>query len=703
MIALLVSLLLAWGGRSPDVLDMPSYSRSRTDYNFEVLDRWPYGSGFSVLRDSDYLFYTNGAVLQIGEVNSSGEVSWFSELRFSGMAYTMVRSGDRLYVAVDDQGVAIVDVLSLNDPQLLNLFSTGGRVFGLEVREDTLYAAMGSEGLEIYDCRNPSNPQLLGSLSGFNLRSLELYEDFLYATDVSKGLLVLDVSDPTNPVAIGELDLTGQHYGLALDSLRDKAVVCSFDGGMHVVDVSMPYDPVLFASIPIFGAWDVDLDDTLAYVASWDDSLHIINISSGEGIGGLGFDTLGVTGVTGVTGVWPYDVSVEGDYGSVAGFLGSWWVFEVSDPENPFVTDGEARGGVSDVVVANDRWIVLGMHGSKLVFFERSDSLIPVGSISSADWPRDLEIRGDTLYVAESWAGLGLYHMDDPVSVVNLISRLSMDEVHVWALEVDSSFAYLACGDSGLIVVDLSNPSFPSEAARINLGARALSVLKSGDTVYVGFEESGIGLVDVSVPDSPFFLETKPTAGGVLDMALQDSLLFVAQATEGAAIYDISGLDWQLLSTIPTEHVNFSLVLEACNLFLAHGAAGIYAYDVANPSFPHLVGSLNTGGESRDIVSLGDTLLVADGYDGMLSVLFLGLGIDEHFPVPASAIEVWPNPFSSVLYFSRPVQARLYDASGRLQANIRGITFDASELLAGVYFIRGKNWYCKVVKAPSSR
>lgn|GEM_PF-3242424 len=703
MIALLVSLLLAWGGRSPDVLDMPSYSRSRTDYNFEVLDHWPYGSGFSVLRDSDYLFYTNGAVLQIGEVNSSGEVSWFSELRFSGMAYTMVRSEDRLYVAIDDQGVAIVDISLLDDPQLINLFPAGGRVFGLATRGDTLYAAMGSEGLEIYDCGDPYAPQLLGSLSGFNLRSLELYEDFLYATDVSKGLLVLDVSDPTNPVAIGELDLTGQHYGLALDSLRDKALVCSFDGGMHVVDVSMPYDPVLFASIPIFGAWKVDLDDTLAYVVSWDDSLHIINIPSGEGIGGLGFDTLGVTGVT---GVWPYDVSVEGDYGAVAGFLGSWWLFDLSDPATPSHTDDAVLGGSSQVVACNDDWIVLGMQGGTLAFFPRSDSFFLTRFFSTQDWPRDLEIHDDTLYVAESWGGLALYSMPDPAGQsdeVSLISRLAFDGVHVWALEVDSSFAYLACGDSGLIVVDLSNPSFPSEAARIHLDARALSVFKRGDTAYVGFEESGIGLVDVSVPDSPFFLETKPTAGGVLDMVLQDSLLFVAQATEGAAIYDISGLDWQLLSTIPTEHVNFSLVLEACNLFLAHGAAGIYAYDVTNPSFPHLVGSLNTGGESRDIASLGDTLLVADGYDGLLRVLFLGLGIEEHFPVPASAIEVWPNPFSSVLYFSRPVQARLYDASGRFQTSIRGVRFDGSKLLAGVYFIRGKNWYCKVVKAPSSR
>jgi hypothetical protein len=268
-------------------------------------------------------------------------------------------------------------------------------------------------------------------------------------------------------------------------------------------------------------------------------------------------------------------------------------------------------------------------------------------------------------------------------------------------LTVDLPFAYLASGDSGLIVVDLSNPSFPSEAARINLGARALSLLKSGDTVYVGFEESGIAVVDVRVPVSPLLLGVKPTAGGVLDMALRDSLFFIAQATAGAAIYDMEG--WRLLSTIPTGHVTFSLALEWNTLFLAEGALGISAYDIRNPASPHRVGTLNTGGEARDIVSLGDTLLLADGYDGLLRVLFLGLGIDESSALPASVLEVWPNPFSSVLYFSRPVQARLYDASGRFQTSIRGVRFDASELCPGVYFIRGKNWFCKVVKAPSAR
>lgn len=695
MIALLLSLIASWGQGSYEVPDMPVTPFAPSDYNFEVLDHWPYGSGFSVLLDGNILFYTNGAVLQIGEIDAEGKVSWLSELVFSGLAYTMVRSEDRLYVAVDDQGVAVVDISSLDAPQLINLFPTGGRVFGLEVREDTVYAAMGSVGLEIYDCRDALNPEFIGSLSGFNLRSLVYCEGLLYATDVSKGLLVLDVSDPANPVAIGEAGLTGQHYGLALDSLRGKAVTCSFDGGLHIVDVSVPYDPVLFASIPIFGAWDVDLDDTLACVASWDDSVHIVDLVSHNEIASLGF---------GEVDVWPYDISTDDDYCALAGHLGSWWLFDCTDFLNLSVTDSVVLGGSSEVVAADESWIVLGMLGGRLAFFSKDDSLVPAHLLSTRDWPRDLDVRADTLYVAESWGGLALYSMPDPAGQsdeVTLISRLVFDGVHVWALAVDSCFAYLASGDSGLIVVDLSDPSVPSEAARISLGARALSLLKSGDTVYVGFEESGIGLVDVRVPVSPLLLGTKPTAGGVLDMILSDSLLFIAQATAGAAIYDMEG--WDLLSTIPTGHVTFALALEGNTLFLAEGALGISAYDIRNPASPHRVGTLNTGGEARDIVSLGDTLLVADGQDGLLRALFLGLGAEESLPLPASGIEVWPNPFTSTLYFNRSVQAQLYDASGRLQASIRGARFDASRLHPGVYFIRGENWHLKVVKGSSPR
>ncbi len=685
MTVLLLSLLASWG--MGDIPDFPSTPFHSQDYNFEVLDHCPYGTGFCVLLDGDVLFYTNGAVLEIGEVGSSGEVAWLSELKLSGMAYTTARYGDRLYVAVDDQGIAIVDVSSLDSPQLLNLFETAGRVFGLEVRGDTVYAAMGSEGLEIYDCTDVSFPALLGFLSGFNLRCLELEDDILYATDKSKGLAALDVSDPTMPFSVGELSLTGQyHYGLAVDTTFDLAVVCSWDKGVNIADISDSSNLTLKENLPGFAVWGVDISDSLAYVTAWNDSVHVIDLVSHEEVASFGFGEVDVV---------PYDISLGNDYGAVAGYLGSWWVFDIADPANSFITDNDVRGGFCEVVAISQEWIVTGRQGGKLEFFPTDDSLIPTRLTSTPDWPRDLEIHNDTLYVAEGWEGLALYDISG-ADEVNLISRLAFDSVHVWAAEVDSGFAYLACGKSGFIVVDLSDPVNPSEVARLAFGVRALSILKDGDTVWVGLEGSGIWLVDVSDPGVPVLMELKPTADDVLDMFVRDSLLFTAQAPEGAAIYVLS--DWRVLSSLPSEHFTFSLDLSNDVLFIADGAAGIFAYDVSNPGHPHRLGSLNTGGEARDIVSVGDTLLVADGYDGLMKVLFLNLGVKESAPSLICAVEIWPNPVVSTLYFSRSVDAALYDALGRLKAQAHGDCLDVSCLREGVYFLKGTGWSQKFVK-----
>ena len=173
MITLLLSLIASWGQGSYEVPDMPVTPFTSSDYNFEVIDCWPYGSGFSVLRDGDYLFYTNGAVLQIGEVSSSGEVFWLSEIIFPGMAYTCIKSNSRLYVAIDDRGIAIVDVLSLNDPQLLNLFSTGGRVFGPRSkrgswRNSRTARARSSTTMVLSCSRGPARRRSLWSLTTYS-------------------------------------------------------------------------------------------------------------------------------------------------------------------------------------------------------------------------------------------------------------------------------------------------------------------------------------------------------------------------------------------------------------------------------------------------------------------------------------------------------------------------------------------------------
>lgn len=685
-------LLIVWGGERSAFCDLPSILDSPSNYNFKLLDRWPYGTGFSVLLDSNTLFYTNGGVLQIGRLDLSGKVFWLSEIVFPGLAYTMVRSDKRLYVAVDDQGVAIVDISNLNDPQIMNLFKTGGRSFGLAVRGDTLYTALGSAGLEVYDCLDPASTRLLGTLPGFNLRSLALDGDFLFATDASIGLISIDVSDPATPSSIKGLKLTGQHYGLDYDSLSHTAWVCSFDGGLHIIDLSDPSDPSIAVSIPLMFAWAVDIERPYAYVVSWGESLSVLDAGSYETIGSVSFDTLDVTGI------WPYDVSVSGSYGSIAGFLGSWWIFDALNPSKPNVIDGYARGGLSDVVAADDRYIALGLEGSKVAFFDRGNTLSPPRIYPTADWPRDAVIHDNTLYVAEGWAGLALYDISDLEEGVDLISRFSLDEIHVWALALNLPHVYLACGDSGLISVDLTNPLLPQKTAKISFDARAFSLCLLRDSLFVGLEDATIAVLNVVDPSKPIQVVRQNLHGSALDFDVRDSILYIAEANEGVGIYLIDDNKWNTLSLIPMEH--FASAVDVCQdvLFIGDGSFGIKAYNISNHAAPQLVGSFNTGGEVRDLFVSSDTVFVADGYDGYQMLLFLDLGCsDSSLPDCGDAL-IRYNPFVYILEFTKHVNAILYDESGKLVSKVSGNSYNARQLQSGVYFVVGDEWCKKVVK-----
>lgn len=684
-----------WGDNLPSIPDMPSYTGSSTDYNFEVLDHWPYGSGFSVIVDGDNIFYTNGAVLQIGDLSLEGQITWVSELYLSGMAYTMFRSGNILYIAVDDQGIAIVDVTELIGPRLINQFQTAGRVFGLATRGDTVYAAMGAEGLDIYDCTDALNPGLLGTLSGFNLRSLVLDNSILYATDVSIGLLTIDVSDPASPRNIVGLDIPGWHYGLALDTMRNQVWVCSYVGGLHIVEIADTTNPSILATLSINGAWAVDVESGYAYVVSWSDSLHVIDVESLTQTASLYLGDLDITGV------WPYDISIDGERGSIVGFLGSWWTLDVSGPDNPIIVDGTARGGICAEAAINESWIVLGLEGSKIAFFERAKPLIPENIISSENWPRDLILRGDTLYSSEGWSGLAIYLIDNSSADVEVLSRFSPEKVHVWGQVVDPPYVYLVCGDTGLIVVDIFDPHAPQRLAQLGFGSRALSVYSAGDSLYIGLEQGGVRVVDLLDSENPVLVYSHPTTGSVSDITKQDELLYVAQAFDGVFIYDTSQPGWPLIASIPTANVVRSITLKDDLLLTVQGSEGLLAYEIDDPSLPHLIGALNTGGDARDLIFVNDSVYIADGYDGLILSRFLGLGVREGSTL-LPEVTIWPNPFSSMLYFSKPIDAGVYDAGGRLRGRVSGQLFDGSTLGSGVYFIRGNGVKLRAVKIDNS-
>src|SRR5205823_667596 len=75
-------------------------------------------------------------------------------------------------------------------------------------------------------------------------------------------------------------------------------------------------------------------------------------------------------------------------------------------------------------------------------------------------------------------------------------------------LAVSGNFAYLATGEGGLEIVDVSNPGSPALAARAVSFGVAKDVVVSGHIAYVACGNGGLQIYDVSSPVSPILLST---------------------------------------------------------------------------------------------------------------------------------------------------------------------------------------------------
>ena len=94
----------------------------------------------------------------------------------------------------------------------------------------------------------------------------------------ASSVIVVDVSNPANPVQINNIPVTSRPRSLFLDKTRDLLFVSKFKYGLEVIDVSDPNSPILVGSWA-GPSYDVSVQDNIAYVATYDDYIEILDTS----------------------------------------------------------------------------------------------------------------------------------------------------------------------------------------------------------------------------------------------------------------------------------------------------------------------------------------------------------------------------------------------------------------------------------------
>jgi len=257
-------------------------------------------------------------------------------------------------------------------------------------------------------------------------------------------------------------------------------------------------------------------------------------------------------------------------------------------------------------------------------------------------------------------------------------------------IAVSGDYAYVPAGRDGLRILRMK-PQSPYELGHWDgLGKTGGAVL-SGNLAYVTDKDSGLQILDVSDPRTPYELGRCSLPGSTDGIAVSGEFAYVAGVDVGGKLRVIDVSDPQ--EPHQTGWAGFPGTAQGVAVTgeLAHVVSrqGLYVIDVSDSQSPRLVGwYVNVSGYGGLVVSEG--LAYTPGLD---IIEFLGEGVEETPNDGVRAANTMPTVARGVLCLSaapgHELQATsLLDISGRKVLDLHAGANDVLALAPGVYFLK---------------
>ena len=344
-------------GQSIDTVNMTFVSEHEYSWTYSA-----YTALFDI-QDRPYIYTASSELgvvtFDISNINDPTPVDTILPAEFGSLKpQNLFLEGDLVYVALggflgifpQNPGLAILDVTDPADPLIVSQWDTTAFQQGaavVEVKDGVAYLGAMEDGVMILDVSDPANiqfmsnammdenfPHVPGLFSHPNARGLSIKGDTLIVANDAGGLRMVDVSDPYNPVEVGK------YVNWALDSVAQPA----YNNVLLVEDYA--YIPVDYCGLDV-----VYVSDTNMVGVLWDDPW---------GCGPTNWD-----GNPGHTN----QVSRHGDLIFVSGADTEAIVYDISNRENPVQVGVFANVGDSIVswgIDVNDQYICLALVDNAL-------------------------------------------------------------------------------------------------------------------------------------------------------------------------------------------------------------------------------------------------------------------------------------------------------------------------------------------------
>jgi hypothetical protein len=551
----------------------------------------------------------SGAKLSRFDVRNPGlpqKVAEFVSTNASDFALT-----DDLLCAVDG---SVLRILNTNCVPVGTLNTANGLAAAIVASNSLAYVSW-TNSLRVYSLVNPATPAQIANFSQTPAQ-LALADGYLYTLTGGQRTVQFRVLDPTNlqkpQVGINVLSNTlGQaaHQSVATGS-NTAFVVTAGDTGnaLGVYDVSQSGNPQLIGtSLFAEGApRRITVDDGYAYVAN----------------GGAGLKVFDVTDPAHPSPIANFFTSVQVNALALQGNLAfamdkntGFHVLDVSNPTDPLSLGSYQSTNGAAAIAVKSHYVYLAVDAPPTTI-NISGPGLEVVEVADVDQPRLV----------------GRVTLPSPALVT--LPQSGDLSVKVTALAVSGDLVLIGSfldGRAALGVVDVSNPAAPQVAGRFDLlgVARIARIDFQGRYAYLAETNSGLIVLDLLDPSNPVpvggYAETLPTTS----VSVRSNLCLLTGAF-GTRLLDVTQPQNPVL--VGSNNIAVKLDWLQNPLALASGPDSIKVYDLINIASPLQLGQFI--GAYEEVLVQGRYAFAAGGAAG-LTILDLG----ANFATPPTILD----------------------------------------------------------------
>ena len=459
-------------------------------------------------------------IVDVSDPSSPTVLGWL-ETEWQGpgsVVNAMASTGDLIFVAAwrgDPLSgfFHVVDIADPGAPELLASVDLGDPVAGLTIRDGFLTVGVAYQGVFVtYDVSDPRSPRPVASLAATtpgeespnektSIHGLFETESIAFVGlhenpwgDELTALRMIDMADPAQPMFIGTLPSRGQTTGVA--TAEGFAVSTGTD--LRVFDLTDPRVPVStwIAEGPVLDN-QIEIFGDVAYAAAGRYGLRIIDLADPTNrheIAAVAMECRAIDVDAGrlyVAGATP-------PYATSDAFLK---VYDLADPRNPVeIGSFEPAPDFRQIAVLDD--IAVGLS---------------------------LETRISVMDVSDPTAPVAIAHLflfNGPPTSVTISGQ------HAY-LTASAKHDWWPTDDLGLIIIDISDPFHPVDAATVDTPGDARDVTVSGNLAYVSDGDNGVLVFDITDPTNPVEVRRIVTPGSARAVAVDGRTLVVADGAGG--------------------------------------------------------------------------------------------------------------------------------------------------------------------------